>query len=161
MRVSALVSERAENKDAHDVVQSWTVPELQTTSPPEETFNGVNSLACGWYQTDKNAWAMSGKRTSVSSGKTIPLHTKAIMQKGECLHAQHTKREDHRISQPVHCPVMQKVQVQAPAHLLLPSCRWAPQMLSIRLFLALWILDYLLQWSSLRSPNQLLLQPSF
>lgn len=109
-----------------------------------------NPLACGWYQTARNAWP---GHISVSPVTAIALLTKALKQQGDNLHVQHSKRQDWKTSKPAHCSLMWKAHLQAPS---LSDCRWAPQTqcCGICLFLALWILDYLTQWSSLRFEHQ-------
>jgi len=54
------------------------------------------------------------------------------------LHAEHTKREDQRTSEPVHSPVTQKAQAQAPALLYFHTADEQPKhSATVCLFLAL------------------------
>lgn len=129
---------------------------LQTTPPPEETLNAVihqlakrqECLSCVWPED-----------LSVSPDTAIPLHPKALKQEEKSLHS---TRRGKITGPPLQYPLLwcRQLQDQAPALLCFHTADDHPKH-STCLFLALRILDYSLQWSSLRSQSQLSSPPSF
>ena len=96
---------------------------------------------------------------SVSPGTATPLHNKAPKQEGESLHAQHTKREDHRTSKPVHSPVMQKAQVQALALLCFHTADKHPKH-SPTVSVSSWLHEYWIYYNGLVSDPKTNFSPS-